>query len=1175
MAKFAVMASELKSLKKSIEDKKLAELKKEIIEILKKQDEKDFKKAIDYFESQELHFTHLEKSLVSGKWIEKAGYGVGTVRIWKGKKYKKIAPGKWARVFDKEGRGTNIAIGKLIARVNKIDNAEDLLQFVMENKQRFIDEDGRELGILDKVRAAVDTRNEKLSGESSPYVYGVGENVNRAKNEMFSKKDKIKKEEADLHKVSRKLSQIPTTELKQEKARLERAVENKTRSKRDSLNNVIFRESNQEKLDAINKELEKRSKETSKPAEKNSLSDKDKKMMKDFDLSESDYLYLKNKVFDELNPNKDGIETGVSIQGLAGELYEKDNKFKKLVDKIEAQRPGSSRFYGDFMYNLKNNENQVEKEEEYKTYWIQDPRGNRLTNEDAKKKIIGQMKYLAELEDMAGKKMNNRLVRDTEYYIDYLKDRLNPEDRKEIESEAEKHQNRSDAMKGNKNAEKEPETKENNSYDNMTEKEINAEVSKELDKLAEKSKKPTIHEAANYIKENNKELYNNLEKRWGDSLISALADVAIDRKNKKDNEAEKYQNRSEAMKGNQNAKKYGLTDEQIERYDIQEVVEDVNGYGIVKNSEGKYSYIDDGRVKDRPDDFETSIEKVKERINDTYETKKNIQAAKDYDFKNAKLGSDIEYTKRSDGKHLYFKKSPDGSKAISVTVEVSDMREPLNMTYEVSDTKSGESWQYETAYGNKEGLEWAVERPEQMEKELKKFFKRDPEKEWNKQNTSDSITNFESEGKVVSYDGLQPIATNKSVGENEVQMPYSKDLADEIESLKNCAAPEWENREFMKHVYYDDGNLVTTDGRRLKIVKVGKLDGIQDGTYVDITTDKSGINIKKREGMEDYRFPTYKKVMPDNLSQNVTLDSKLVKEKIKAMQKDGAIDKKGANIVQLEFRDGKVFIDDTAVGDAKDIQLKTSESWNDPKEDTNYVHFNADYLTNALSGKTAVLQMGDDNHKAMAINTGSTSNVLMPMHGLNAKMDYSSNRSVKAAENEAKDKKKADNRKHSEQLIKDLNEEKIKESIENVAKDIDRQCETSDDDFLRSAYEKLNFNFDKILDKKRYITVHDKVNKDGLTFISAYMHSRLAKEHPEVKEKIAAELEKRGISVKKSLFDDFIVDVFEANDEEEIEDELYEGETEYNDYSAEQPELFNSTSMKVCEALDRIKNQVL
>ena len=159
MARFLVKASEFKNVCKAVNDRKLAELKKEIIEILKKQDEKDVKKAIDYFNSQEGHYTHLEKSLISGKWIQKAGYGVGTVRIWKGKKYKKIAPGKWARVFDKEGRGTNIAIGKLIARVQKIDNVEDLMAFVMQNKQRFVDENGIDLPVLDKLRAAVDAKN--------------------------------------------------------------------------------------------------------------------------------------------------------------------------------------------------------------------------------------------------------------------------------------------------------------------------------------------------------------------------------------------------------------------------------------------------------------------------------------------------------------------------------------------------------------------------------------------------------------------------------------------------------------------------------------------------------------------------------------------------------------------------------------------------------------------------------------------------------------------------------------------------------------------------------------------------------------------------------------------------------------------------------------------------------
>ncbi|MBO4640879.1 MAG: hypothetical protein J5710_14100 [Treponema sp.] len=169
MARFMVKTSEYKNVCKAVNDRKLAELKKEIIEILKKQDEKEFKKAVDLFESQEMHYSHLEKS-ITGKWVEKAGYGVGTVRIWKGKKYKKIAPGKWARVFDKEGRGTNIAIGKLISKVQKIDNVEDLMALVMANKQRFVDENGVDLPVLDKLRAAVDARNGNVGNKGTSKI---------------------------------------------------------------------------------------------------------------------------------------------------------------------------------------------------------------------------------------------------------------------------------------------------------------------------------------------------------------------------------------------------------------------------------------------------------------------------------------------------------------------------------------------------------------------------------------------------------------------------------------------------------------------------------------------------------------------------------------------------------------------------------------------------------------------------------------------------------------------------------------------------------------------------------------------------------------------------------------------------------------------------------------------
>lgn len=178
----------------SVNNSKLEALKKEVIEILKNQAEKEYKKALNHFLKEEENYSYLTKS-ISGEWIEKAGFGINTVRIWNGNKYRKVAPGKWVRIYEKEGRGTNIAVGKLIAQVKKIDNIEDLMNFALAHKQRFQDKNGMDLPILDKIRAAVDEQNEKLSGESSPYVYGVGENVNTEKNKLFNKKDKTTKEE--------------------------------------------------------------------------------------------------------------------------------------------------------------------------------------------------------------------------------------------------------------------------------------------------------------------------------------------------------------------------------------------------------------------------------------------------------------------------------------------------------------------------------------------------------------------------------------------------------------------------------------------------------------------------------------------------------------------------------------------------------------------------------------------------------------------------------------------------------------------------------------------------------------------------------------------------------------------------------------------------------------------
>lgn len=145
------------------ENDSFEKIKKEIIAHLRSLEDKetgaDIKKALAFIKSQEHMFSYLEKSL-NGEWIEKAGYSVGTVRIWKGKKYKKIAPGKWVRVFDKTNRGAKNAITRLVHKAEKIDSPEEMMQFVLLNKQRFSDANGKPLDIIDRLQKVIDAKNE-------------------------------------------------------------------------------------------------------------------------------------------------------------------------------------------------------------------------------------------------------------------------------------------------------------------------------------------------------------------------------------------------------------------------------------------------------------------------------------------------------------------------------------------------------------------------------------------------------------------------------------------------------------------------------------------------------------------------------------------------------------------------------------------------------------------------------------------------------------------------------------------------------------------------------------------------------------------------------------------------------------------------------------------------------
>ena len=151
-------------------------IKAEIIAHLRKIENKEnnLNKAIKALEEDEKSISHFEKS-INGEWIEKAGYGVGTVRVWRGKKYKKIStkPNRWVRVYDKTSRGAKNAITRLIHKAEKIESPEEMMQFVLLNKQRFMDSNGKPLDIVDRLQKVIDAKNteydSKISNEKKKY----------------------------------------------------------------------------------------------------------------------------------------------------------------------------------------------------------------------------------------------------------------------------------------------------------------------------------------------------------------------------------------------------------------------------------------------------------------------------------------------------------------------------------------------------------------------------------------------------------------------------------------------------------------------------------------------------------------------------------------------------------------------------------------------------------------------------------------------------------------------------------------------------------------------------------------------------------------------------------------------------------------------------------------------
>ena len=116
------------------------------------------KNKLNYFKRELIKI--LEKS---DEIVEKAGYGIGVVRVWKGEKYRKIAPGKWRKIYESNTRGARQSINIIRKKIQNAASTDELLQIVMENTNRFMDAEGKLLPIVEELKRAVNESKGKLN----------------------------------------------------------------------------------------------------------------------------------------------------------------------------------------------------------------------------------------------------------------------------------------------------------------------------------------------------------------------------------------------------------------------------------------------------------------------------------------------------------------------------------------------------------------------------------------------------------------------------------------------------------------------------------------------------------------------------------------------------------------------------------------------------------------------------------------------------------------------------------------------------------------------------------------------------------------------------------------------------------------------------------------------------
>ena len=140
-------------------------------------------KVLEHLEKLEEEENKTLKKAFMFALLGKGGKGlpVGTIREWKGKKFIKIAPGKWRPKYDSHTRGAKLAISALKKKIVACKDEHEMMQIILENRDRFSDSNGNPLPFVQEVYEFTKENQNKKEENEQP---------NNTKQENQNKKDK-------------------------------------------------------------------------------------------------------------------------------------------------------------------------------------------------------------------------------------------------------------------------------------------------------------------------------------------------------------------------------------------------------------------------------------------------------------------------------------------------------------------------------------------------------------------------------------------------------------------------------------------------------------------------------------------------------------------------------------------------------------------------------------------------------------------------------------------------------------------------------------------------------------------------------------------------------------------------------------------------------------------------